>query len=46
VLVEKALAAGVIRPEEREWLREADEARDEAIQVDAFEPGEFGRMRR
>jgi acyl-CoA dehydrogenase len=46
VLVEKALAAGVIRPEEREWLREADEARDEAIQVDAFEPGEFGGMRR
>jgi acyl-CoA dehydrogenase len=46
VLVEKALAAGVIRPEEREWLREADEARDEAIQVDAFEPEAFERLRR
>jgi acyl-CoA dehydrogenase len=45
-LVEKALAAGVIAPEEREWLREADEARAEAIQVDAFEPEEFARLRR
>jgi acyl-CoA dehydrogenase len=46
VLVEKALAAGVIRPEEREWLREAEEARDEAIQVDAFDAAEFERLRR
>jgi acyl-CoA dehydrogenase len=46
VLAEKALAAGLIRPEERDWLREADEARNEAIQVDAFEPGEFARLRR
>lgn len=46
VLAEKALAAGVIRPEEREWLREADEARDEAILVDAFEAGGFERRRR
>jgi acyl-CoA dehydrogenase len=46
VLVEKAIAAGVIHPEERDWLREADEARDEAIQVDAFEAGEFERLRR
>ena len=46
VLAEKAVAAGVIRPEEREWLREADEARDEAIQVDAFEAEAFERLRR
>jgi acyl-CoA dehydrogenase len=45
-LVEKALAAGVIGKEEREWLREADEARSEAIHVDAFEPEEYLRLRR
>jgi len=46
VLVEKALAAGVIGPEERGWLLEADEARDEAIQVDSFGAEEFSRLRR
>jgi acyl-CoA dehydrogenase len=45
-LVEKALAAGVIRAEERDWLREAEEARAEAIQVDAFAPEDFARLRR
>jgi acyl-CoA dehydrogenase len=46
VLVEKALAASVIGSEEREWLREADEARAEAIRVDAFDAEEFARLRR
>ena len=46
VLAEKALAAGVIGPEEMEWLREADEARDEAIRVDDFDPDEYLALRR
>ncbi len=45
-LVERAMEAGVIDREEREWLREADEARSEAIQVDAFEPEEYLGLRR
>jgi acyl-CoA dehydrogenase len=45
-LAEAAMAAGVIGPEEREQLREAARARDEAIRVDAFEPEEFARLRR
>ncbi len=39
--VECALAAGVITEAEREKLKDADEARDEAIQVDAFDPAEL-----
>lgn len=41
-LADRALAAGIITGEERERLRAAASARDEAIQVDAFEPGTFG----
>jgi acyl-CoA dehydrogenase len=37
-LVELALRARVITEAEREQLNDADEARDEAIQVDAFDP--------
>ena len=39
--VECALAAGVITKAECEKLKDADEARDEAIQVDAFDPAEL-----
>jgi acyl-CoA dehydrogenase len=37
-LADLALEAGVIDPEERKQLHDADEARDEVIQVDAFPP--------
>jgi acyl-CoA dehydrogenase len=37
-LVELALKARVITEQEKEKLNDADEARDEAIQVDAFDP--------
>jgi acyl-CoA dehydrogenase len=40
-LTEMALRSGVITPEERDRLRAADEARDEVIQVDAFEPEDY-----
>ncbi len=37
-LADRALEAGIIDRQEREKLRAADAARDEAIQVDAFDP--------
>jgi acyl-CoA dehydrogenase len=40
-LVELALAAGVITEKERRLLSAADEAREEAIQVDAFDPAAY-----
>ncbi len=40
-LVELALAAGVITEEERQRIRAADEAREDAIQVDVFEAAEY-----
>jgi acyl-CoA dehydrogenase len=40
-LVEHALVQGIISAAEREQIHQADAARDEVIQVDAFEPGEF-----
>jgi acyl-CoA dehydrogenase len=40
-LARAARAAGVISADELELLRIADRARDEVIQVDSFEPGEF-----
>lgn len=43
-LAASALANGLITDEEYEQLDEADEARAEAIQVDAFEPKEFGTL--
>jgi acyl-CoA dehydrogenase len=45
-LADLALEAGVIDAEEHKQLHEADEARDEAIQVDAFPPEHFGRLAR
>lgn len=44
-LAESALAAGLITPEERERIRLADEARDEAIQVDAWDAETFRALR-
>jgi len=40
-LVELALEAGVITEQDRRRVRVADEARDEVIQVDAFDPDEY-----
>ena len=45
-LVELALVAGVITEEERGRLRAANEAREEAIQVDAFDPGAYRSLAR
>ncbi len=41
--VERALAAGILSEDDRRRLLEADEARDEAIQVDAFDPAMLSR---
>ncbi len=43
LLVQCALDAGVITEADRHKIRDADEARDEAIQVDAFDPASTGR---
>jgi acyl-CoA dehydrogenase len=40
-LADRALEAGIIDAEERRRIDDAAEARDEVIQVDAFEPGEL-----
>lgn len=45
-LVELALKAGVITPEEKERLKEADEARDEVIQVDAYLKDDYAALAR
>jgi hypothetical protein len=44
-LARSAHAAGLLADEELALLRAAKRARDEAIQVDAFSPQEFPRMR-
>ena len=44
-LVERALAAGVITADEQVRVLEADEARNEVIQVDAFEQEEYRGLR-
>lgn len=41
LLIDEALEAGIISAEEAEAVREAEEARDEAIQVDSFGPDEY-----
>jgi len=46
VLADRALEAGVISSEERQCIHAADEARNEAIQVDAFTQDEYAGMRR
>lgn len=45
-LVARALAGGVITDEEYKRLHDADEAREEAIQVDAFDPETYRSLRR
>jgi len=45
-LVERAVGAAVIDPEEARTIREADAARAEAIAVDAFAPEEYASHRR
>jgi acyl-CoA dehydrogenase len=46
VLADRALEAGIITDAERKQIHDADEARDEVIQVDAFEPDAFRALRR
>jgi acyl-CoA dehydrogenase len=46
VLADRALEAGLISADERKRLHEADEAADEAIQVDSFAPAEYAGQRR
>jgi hypothetical protein len=41
-----AFKEGIITEHDRERIRAADEARDEAIQVDAFEPETYRSIRR
>ena len=41
ILLEAALGLGIITRDEHEQMLQADQVRDEVIQVDAFEPGEF-----
>ena len=45
VLLEQALAAGVITHDERQQVLDADEVRDEVIQVDSFSPEAFQMLR-
>ncbi len=44
-LVEAAVANGIISEQESTRLREADEARDEAIQVDVFDPETYRNLK-
>ncbi len=45
MLLDAALEAGIITPDERRTVLEADAVRDEVIQVDAFDPEEFLSLR-
>lgn len=45
-LAEAARAAGIIRSADLETLQEANDAREEVIQVDSFSREEFGGLRR
>jgi acyl-CoA dehydrogenase len=45
-LLDLALRAGVINEFERQRVSEADEARDEVIQVDAFDAADYRQLRR
>ncbi len=44
-LIEDGLAAGVIDAEEARLLKEAEEIRDEVIQVDVFDPETYGSLK-
>jgi acyl-CoA dehydrogenase len=41
ILLEAALAAGVVSRDEYQQVLQAERVRDEVIQVDAFAPGEM-----
>lgn len=45
MLLERAVEGGIITEEERQRVFEADEVRDEVIQVDAFDPEVYKRLR-
>ena len=45
VLLGQALEAGIITSEERQQVLDADEIRDEVIQVDSFDPETFRSLR-
>ena len=45
MLDDMALAAGIISAEEYEWLDEAREARNQVVQVDAYEPATYRSLR-
>ena len=45
VLLEQAATAGIITESERQQVIEADEVRDEVIQVDSFSPEVFPSLR-
>ena len=44
-LIQNALQAGIISNEEMAIIETADEARNEAIQVDSFDPEEFMQLK-
>jgi len=45
-LVQRAVAAGIVTADEALWIRDAEDARNDAIQVDAFDPAAFAPGRR
>jgi hypothetical protein len=45
-LADRALEAGILSADERKRLHDADEAREEAIQMDSFTPEEYAGLRR
>ncbi|MFV1988532.1 MAG: acyl-CoA dehydrogenase [Gemmatimonadota bacterium] len=45
ILLDNALEAGIITEDERQQVLDADEVRDEVIQVDSFSPEEFLTLR-
>ena len=45
VLLDQAVEAGIINAEERRQVLDANEVRDEVIQVDSFDPESFRALR-
>ena len=45
MLLDQAVEAGIINGEERRQVLDADEVRDEVIQVDSFDPESFRALR-
>ncbi len=46
ILLDRAVATGIITEAERQQVLDADVARDEVIQVDSFDPETFRSLRR